>query len=725
MIDDITSHKGEWQMTNTDVNPSAGPGNPLIITPEFTVIITLFPDRYAYTKEEKPVTLARIAEGINKPRKGRKEELPLLKLAVFGDKTSPRGSLRHDDNIVSITGVELDYDEGMIPFDEARMMLEAAGIAAILYTSPSHTVAHPRWRVLAPFKHPRPPGDRDGMLARLNGALGGIAATESFTLSQAYYYGHVEGRTDDDPRVYISYASPIDTLHHLAKDAIFKSSKAAPKVTPKTNGKESPANADEPPRQQPHGDYVPLEELLRRIGSGESLHPSVAAIAGKYAATSTAKQLCIDVIGFAFDNAKVDRYTDKRWQNDVLRTIDDIYAKEDAKRKDAPPDTDDPGWIMRCASGKKGGAISNLANALIALRCDPRLNKLFSFNEMLRSPMISRSTATPVEDKDILEVEEFLQTNGLKTISPTTAKHAIITRSFDKPYHPIRSHLSTLAWDRTQRLKTWLTTYLGAGPSPYVEVIGPQFIISMVARIFQPGCKVDHMLVLEGEQGELKSMACRCLAGDDYFSDCLPEITHAKDCSVHLRGKWLVEIAEMHAFNRADATLLKSFVSRQHERYRPPYAMMEVDEPRQVVFIGTSNKDMYLRDETGGRRFWPVKCGTVRITDLQADRDQLLAEAVHLFRTGAKWWPDKEFEREHIKPEQEARYEFDEWHDPIATKLDTLLTKETTIPDIARDVLNVPLERLGMFEQKRIAAVLRKIGWVARRNKNTRWWEPG
>jgi predicted P-loop ATPase len=176
----------------------------------------------------------------------------------------------------------------------------------------------------------------------------------------------------------------------------------------------------------------------------------------------------------------------------------------------------------------------------------------------------------------------------------------------------------------------------------------------------------------------------------------------------------------MHAFKRAETTQLKSFLSRTHERYRPPYAMVEVDEPRQVVFIGNSNQDTYLRDETGGRRFWPVKTGDIRIDELRTDRNQLLAEAVHAFKAGRNWWPDKDFEKQHFEPEQEKRYEFDEWLNPIAGYLYGMT--ETTIQKIAAGALELKKDRLGLFEQKRIAAILRKLGWVATRTKHSRSW---
>jgi predicted P-loop ATPase len=244
----------------------------------------------------------------------------------------------------------------------------------------------------------------------------------------------------------------------------------------------------------------------------------------------------------------------------------------------------------------------------------------------------------------------------------------------------------------------------------------------MVARIYEPGCKADYMVCLEGPQGARKSSACSILGGE-WFSDSLPDIRSGKDVPQHLNGKWLIEVAELSALDKAEAAALKAFITRPDERYRPSYGRKEVHEPRQCVFIGTTNKAAYLRDETGGRRFWPVKVGIINTTKLAADRDQLFAEAVYLHGKEVKWWPTQAFEAEHIAPQQEARYEADAWEDKIAEYLGA--SEKKTILAVARSALFIDLPKIGTAEQRRIAAALERLGWrrAARGNNGERLWE--
>jgi predicted P-loop ATPase len=197
----------------------------------------------------------------------------------------------------------------------------------------------------------------------------------------------------------------------------------------------------------------------------------------------------------------------------------------------------------------------------------------------------------------------------------------------------------------------------------------------------------------------------------------------AKDASAHLKDKWLIEVSELHAMNRAEATLLKSFISRTIERYRPSYGRQEVHEPRQCVFVGTTNMDEYLKDPTGGRRFWPVRCGisgNINLKALTEARDQLFAEAVEAFNNGDAWWPDAAFERELIQPEQAARYQGDAWEDEIANYLQS--RERVTILEIAKDKLGFVNKEIRSDHNQRIASILRELGWKRKRTGQNRFW---
>jgi predicted P-loop ATPase len=437
-------------------------------------------------------------------------------------------------------------------------------------------------------------------------------------------------------------------------------------------------------------------------------------------------------------------------RNDLGNEIQRIRSAKGSKQPKAiSGSTDQDGdWYRRCIHGQDGTVLSNLANALLALREDPAWDGVFSYDKMEVSALLNKpivradGTAAiegpfprPVTDNDVGAVQEWLQIAGLPKLSKDTTHQAVDMQAVAAGFHPVRDYLAALTWDGIprlagglngdfERIEPWLARYLGADDTPYVTHIGVMFMTAMVARVFNPGCKADYMLILEGEQGIRKSTACGILAGK-WFSDNMPENVAGKDASQHLKGKWLIEIAELHAMNRADATALKAFITRTIEKYRPSYGRKDVHEPRQCLFIGTTNKAVYLRDETGGRRFWPVKVGVTHELDTDAlirDRDQLFAEAVHLFKSGKTWWPDSSFEAEHIAPQQAARFETDAWEDRIHEFLSD--KGRVTVLDVAQHGLSMEVAKLGTMEQRRITTILERLGWERVRDWKGRAYVP-
>jgi predicted P-loop ATPase len=406
-------------------------------------------------------------------------------------------------------------------------------------------------------------------------------------------------------------------------------------------------------------------------------------------------------------------------------TIEELHAHRNKQKQDAPKNSAEQGWQAELIRDGNGRPLPILKNVMIALRDAEDVSDAFSYDEMLRACILEKPLPAaniedvhsthaplleprPIRDADVSQLQEWLQEQGLRRIGRDTVYQATELRAHERLFHPVRDYLSGLQWDGRERLANWLSTYFGAQRNSYHRGIGRMFLVAMVARIFRPGCQADHMLILEGPQGIRKSTACRILGGK-WFSDSLPDVTQGKDVMQHVRGKWLLEIPELSAMGRAEDAALKAFISRPTERYRPSYGRAEVIEPRQCVFVGTTNKATYLRDETGGRRFWPVKVGMIDTDALAHDRDQLFAEAVVRFHAGARWWPDGTFEAKHIVPEQEARFESDAWEENIKKHL--LSKDRVTVGEIAKNALHIETARVGTADQRRIGAVLYSLGW--------------
>jgi predicted P-loop ATPase len=382
---------------------------------------------------------------------------------------------------------------------------------------------------------------------------------------------------------------------------------------------------------------------------------------------------------------------------------------------------------------RKDRPLNNLENVMVALRYDPALTFSFAFDEMslttvVKMPLpgsddpVSDFKEHMLSDTDVTRVQEYLQKLGQSQIGMPVVHQAIDLRGRECALHPVRNYLDSLVWDEEPRVGAWLTTYLGAEKSPYSECVGKMFLIAMVARIYEPGCKSDYTVIFEGPQGTEKSTACKILGGQ-WYSDCLPEVS-GKDAALHLAGKWLIELSEMAVASKWESATLKAFLTRLADRYRPPYGRKEISQERQCVFVGTTNKSVYLQDSTGGRRFWPVVVGKIDNVALANDRDQLFAEAVKLFRLGEKWHPDSIFEKTHIHPEQEARREADSWEDSIRVLL--LGEERIRVGDIVSS-LGIEKGQRSTRNERRVTEILQLLGWRRDRKKDAdggRSWVP-
>ncbi len=231
------------------------------------------------------------------------------------------------------------------------------------------------------------------------------------------------------------------------------------------------------------------------------------------------------------------------------------------------------------------------------------------------------------------------------------------------------------------------------------------------------------MPVLEGPQGGLKSSALRLLASDPWFSECHESIL-TKDFCQHLQGKMMVEISELNAFSRAEVERIKGVISCQIDRYRPPYGRHAGDFPRQCVLAGTTNREDWNRDETGARRFWPVRCTHIDLDWIRNTREQLFAEAHTQFHNGAIWW-DVPITR--ATEEQEQRRDRDAWEHPISRWLES--RELITMSDLLEQCLQIELGRQSRTDQLRAASTLRDLGWnrtlIRDGDKITRKWRKG
>jgi putative DNA primase/helicase len=366
---------------------------------------------------------------------------------------------------------------------------------------------------------------------------------------------------------------------------------------------------------------------------------------------------------------------------------------------DRKPDTYDKKTRDLVAEGKPKAHLLNLSTILAQ---DSRLRGRIRYNQFNSCIEFNGEQLT---DDDETSLAIWLGRHYDITCRATLVHEVIggVAKAFS--YHPVRDYLRRITWDGESRVADWLAVYMGAQPSELNGELGKRFLMSCIARVMEPGCKCDHVLILAGAQGIKKSTGLRTLCGAEWFSDTTLDLGRA-DAMAALQGQWLYEWPELDSVRRRDATTIKAFLSSQVDRYRPSYGRNHVRQPRQVVFVGTTNEATFLKDSTGDRRYWPVQVTEIDLEAIEEDRDQLWAEAMAFYRDEPRWWLCDEMEAQLIEA-QRAFKDVDPWAEAIERWIETRAPGQGfTKKDLMEGALELPAKDQHRHHQARVMGIM-------------------
>lgn len=320
-----------------------------------------------------------------------------------------------------------------------------------------------------------------------------------------------------------------------------------------------------------------------------------------------------------------------------------------------------------------------------------------------------------MEDHDVLYIQTRIQVlyPDLVKVSKDMVYDAMMKVAHDNSFDSAKDYLRSLKWDGEKRVDNWLTMAYHTPNDIYHKTVGANWLKGLVKRIMQPGCKFDHVLVLEGEQGIKKSTSLMVLGRDWHVETTMS--TDSKDFFMMFQGKAIIEFSEGETLSRTETKRMKAIITTQSDKYRPAYGRLSVDYPRRCVFAMTTNADEYLKDETGNRRWLPVKCvGIADVEWIEQNRDQLFAEAYKrvIVDKETTW----EFPEEEMKAEQDKRRIHDPWEDIILEWYYGLSESDKNMGIAIQDVWEKAIHKgsysvkpIQRFEEMNIGDVLKRI----------------
>lgn len=649
------------------------------------------------------------------------------------------GGIRKNANVMYRTVATLDIDYGTVNvWDDFTM---AFGFAAMIYSTHKHSSKTPRYRLVFPLSRQVSPAEYEPLCRKIAAEIGiDLFDDTTYELPRLFYWPS----TSKDADFVFDYqdgpACDVDAI--LSQYVDYKDVSAWPlssregdviahEIKKQGDPTEKPGVIGAFCRAYSIEDAIDnfLSDKYEKTGHDGRYTYKLGSVAGglvcyegKFAYSHhetdpASKQLCnafdlcrVHLFGAqdegsrALDVTRKPSYAamqefaakDKAVKLLMAReraqaAADDFDGLDDAE---LPEDYNDE-WKTDLEYTKSGKLLCNIANIILILENDPALaghivHDLFTGMDSAKNGLPWNKNANQWTDTDDANLRVWLEKHyditGKEKIAD--ALTAVLTRH---SYHPIRDYLSGLTWDGVPRLDRIIIDYMGAEDSELNRAMSRKHFVAAVARVFNPGCKYDYCLIMSGAEGIGKSTLLRVMGGR-WFNDSITTL-EGKEGMEQLRRAWVVELGELSSIKRSDVEQVKAHLSKQVDIYRAAYARRVLEHPRQCVFCGTTNEALFLKGDTGNRRFWviPVVAELRKYRDwneaIRRDRDQLWAEAVHYYKQGEPIYLSEELEAQAKQRQQDFN---DDNDDPIVAMLDKYLN---TLLPVNWDTMDIQARR--------------------------------
>lgn len=670
------------------------------------------------------------------------------------------GGTRKSANVMwrSVATLDIDYGTPYV-WDDFTMQFN---FAAMLYSTHKHTPEKPRLRLVFPLSRNVKPNEYEPLCRRIAGILGiELFDITTYQLPRLFYWPSTpkdgefvfevqDGPACDVDEILSTYVNPQDVSEWPFSNR--ESEDVAHEIRKAGDPLEKPGLIGAFCRSYSIEDVIEtfLADVYEKTATDGRYTYKLGSVAaglvcydGKFAYSHHETDPASGQLCNAFDLVRIHKFgihdeggriEDITKRPSYLKMQDFAAADKNVrvtltKERRANAESDFEGievstdetpdvnteWMAALDYDRKGSIKSTAKNIIHILENDPLLSghlwhDLFSGFDLVKGGLPWDRKATQWGNRDDANLRIYLEENygvtGKDKIKD--AKDAVFTRN---RVHPIRDYLNGLTWDGVPRLDTLIVDYLGAADTVLNRAMTRKHFAAAVARVMNPGCKYDYCLIITGAEGIGKSTLFAVMGGE-WFNDSLVTM-EGKNGMEQARGGWVIELPELGSIKRSDVEQVKAYISRQDDTYRPAYGTVVEKHPRQCIFCGTTNETYFLKGDTGNRRFWVMaanpdvrKHDDVK-ADLMAERDQIWAEAVEVWRKGEKLYLPKDLEIEARQRQAEYNDEADDpMKDMLTAYLEMKLPPEWNTWDLKRRRAYIndpdPLDATGTETRERI-----------------------